>query len=201
MKKIKFLNSQAGYALHAPFYDQKLAYLDSFEQFHLLPNLGDLKNKKILDVGAGTGRLALRLAEKGADVTALDISPEILKILNKKNSQIKTVVANAESLPFPDNTFDLVIAAFLIVHLKEPKYFFQEAYRVLKPDGVLALTNINQRRPPTLQTKQGQIIIESYYHRPEQIIDELKSLSFSITKNILVKDKDVWINQIIIAEK
>lgn len=201
MKKLKLLNSKTGYDLYANFYDKKLAFLDSFEQFHLLPNLGNIKDKKILDVGAGTGRLALRLAEKGADVTALDISPEILKVLNKKNNKIRTITADAENLPFPDNSFNIIIAAFLIVHLKDLKYFFAESYRVLKSGGILAITNINQKRPPELQTKQGKIIIESYYHRPEQVLEDLKNLSFAINKNILIKDKDVWINQIVIAGK
>ncbi len=200
-KKTKLFSSKTGYDLYAPFYDQKTAYLDSFEQFHLLPNLGDLKGKKILDIGAGTGRLSLRLAEKGAEVTALDVSPEILKVLKKKNSKITIVVGDAENLPFPDNSFDIMIAAFLIVHLKEPKYFFAEASRVLKPAGIFALTNINQKRPPELKTKKEKIIIESSYHRPEKIIAELKSLSFAIIKNIFIRDKDVWINQIIIATK
>lgn len=200
MKK-KYLNSASGYDLYANFYDKKLAFLDSFEQWQFIPNLGDVKNKKILDVGAGTGRIALRLAERGAEVTALDVSPEILKILNKKNSKIKTIVADAESLPFPGNSFDLITAAFLIVHLKEPKYFFAEAYRILKPGGLLAVTNINQKRPPELKTNKGKIVIESYYHRRESVLEELGQNMFTIQKNILIKDKDVWINQIIVAQK
>jgi len=234
MSKIKILNSCQGYNLYANFYDKKLAYLDSFEQFSLLPNLGIVKNKKILDVGAGTGRLALRLAEKGGIITAIDISEKMLRKLEEKIKKYKphsgiptkvgtpahfndheipifigmtekrrmtTKLADAESLPFSNNSFDIVIAAFLIVHLKEPKYFFSEAYRVLKPKGILAVTNINQKTPPELKTEKGKIIIESYYHRPEKIISELENLFFKITKNIFIKDKDVWINQIIIAEK
>ena len=151
MKKAKLLSPQKGYDQYAVYYDQKTAYLDSFEQNKLLPFLGNLNNKKILEVGAGTGRLSSRLAEYGALVTAFDISPEILKVLHKKNKNIATVIGDAESLPFPNNTFDIVTAAFLIVHLKELKYFFNEAYRVLKPSGLLALTNINQKRPPELK--------------------------------------------------
>ncbi len=199
MKK-KYLAAKAGYDLYANLYDKKTAYLDSFERFQILPNLGDLKNKQVLDVGAGTGRLSLRLAEKGAMVTALDISSEMLSILRKKKN-ITTIVADAETLPFPDNNFDIVIAAFLIVHLKKLKYFFAQAYRVLKPGGLLAITNINQKKPPELKTQEGFIIIESYYHRPEQVIKDLEENMFTIKKNILVKDKDVWINQIIVAGK
>ena len=182
-RKIKNLPPSAGYDLYANFYDKKLAFLDSFEQFQLLPNLGNIIGKKILDVGAGTGRLSIRLAEKGAAVTAMDVSEEMLGVLNTKikvKNEIPVpfatgklelagmtiAVADAENLPFPDNSFDIVIAAFLIVHLKN-----------------------------------GKIIIESYYHRPEKIVSDLESLAFSIQKNILIKDKDVWINQIIIAEK
>jgi len=217
-RKIKNLPPSAGYDLYANFYDKKLAFLDSFEQFQLLPNLGNIIGKKILDVGAGTGRLSIRLAEKGAAVTAMDVSEEMLGVLNTKIkvkdeipvpfatgklelAGMTIAVADAENLPFPDNSFDIVIAAFLIVHLKNPKIFFNEAYRVLKPNGLLAITNINQKTPPELKTEKGKIIIESYYHRPEKIVSDLESLAFSIQKNILIKDKDVWINQIIIAEK
>lgn len=216
-KKITLLEPAAGYNAHALFYDQKQTYLDCFEQEKFLPALGDLNNKKVLDVGAGTGRLSLRLSARGAKVTALDISPDMLEILNKKNKPvipapqvaeriqkinlIKTVMADVESLPFPDNTFDLVTAAFLIVHLKLLKYFFSEAQRVLKPSGLLALTNINQKRPPALPSSRGRIMIESYYHQPKAVVTEMEKLAFTITKNIFIKDKNVWINQIIVAKK
>ena len=48
-----------------------------------MPLLGDVKDKKILDVGAGTGRLALRLAKLGAEVMALDVSEEMIKKIKK----------------------------------------------------------------------------------------------------------------------
>ena len=85
--KTKILNSQAGYDLAAANYDNKEAYLDSFEKNKLLPLLGDLKGKKVLDVGAGTGRLTLRLAKLGADVMALDISVVMLEEIKKKFSR------------------------------------------------------------------------------------------------------------------
>jgi len=207
MKKIKFLDSATGYDLYANFYDKRLAFLDTFEQFQFIPNLGDVKDKKILDVGAGTGRLSLRLAERGAEVTALDVSEEMLNMLKQKvkkhtfSKGMTFVVADAESLPFPDNSFDIITAAFLIVHLKNLKHFFAESYRVLKPGGLLAITNINQKSPPELKTAKGKIIIESYYHRPENVVEELEQNLFTVKKNILIKEKDVWINQIIIAEK
>lgn len=200
-KKIKVYNSQTGYNLASGVYDKKEAYLNSFEKDKVREILGDVAGKKILDVGAGTGRLSVLLSKKGADVTALDLSEEMLKVLSKKNRKIKTSVGDAESLPFTENSFDIVVSAFLIVHLKEPRYFFDEAYRVLKDGGHLLVTNINQKEPPVVKTKAGDIIIESFYHRPEKIREELENLAFSIEKEKIIKEDGVWINQIILAKK
>ncbi len=198
-KKAKVLSSEVGYDLAADVYDENENYLNSFEQGELIPLFGALKDKKVLDVGAGTGRLSLPLANRGASVTALDVSPKILELVKKKNSKIVTIVGDAESLPFENNIFDIVTAAFLIVHLKNPTRFFDEAYRVLKDGGILVVTNINQKDPPTVKTKEGNIIIESFYHRPEKIIEILESLAFSVEEDFLVKEKDLWINQIVVA--
>ena len=201
MSRFKILDSVSGYDLAALDYDQKEKYLNSFEQNKLLPLFGNIKGKKILDVGAGTGRFALVLSNAGAQVVALDISKEMLKVLNNKNKKIETVVGEAENLPFDAGIFDVVTATFLIVHLKNPLSFFDEAYRVLKEDGKLIVTNINQKEPPEVPTKQGKIKIESYYHRPEKIIKELESLAFKIEKNIFIYENEIWINQIIVASK
>jgi len=124
-----------------------------------------------------------------------------LQVLTNKNKQIDTVVGEATSLPFKDNKFNFVVAAFLVVHLKNPLSFFDEAYRVLKDGGQLIVTNINQKEPPEVKTKQGKIKIESFYHRPERIIEGLENLSFKIEKNIFVYENDIWINQIVVASK
>ena len=102
MKKIKILPSEAGYNLAADVYDENENYLNSFEQGELIPLLGALADKKILDVGAGTGRLSLPMANRGAQVIALDVSPKMLELI--KNSKIETVVGDAESLPFKNET-------------------------------------------------------------------------------------------------
>lgn len=201
MKKAKVYSSEQGYNLAAQFYDEKEKYLNSFEQSKIIPLLGNLTGKKVLDVGAGTGRLSLFLANRGAAVTALDVSPKMLELVKKKNKNIQTIVGEAESLPFENDSFDIVSAAFLIVHLKDPRLFFDEVYRVLKDGGVFVVTNINQKDPPLVKTKTDSIIIESFYHRPEKIKEILESLAFGIEEEIFVKEKDIWINQILVARK
>ena len=201
MSKIKILNSKVGYDLTADYYAGREKYWDSFEKDRVLPMLGDLKNKKVLDVGAGTGRLALRMAKLDAQVTALDISEEMLEKFNVLCSMFHAVVGDAENLPFADESFDIVVATFLIVHLKDPRRFFDEAYRVLKNSGLFLVTNINQRKAPAVKTKDGLIEIESFYHRPEAVVELLEELAFSVEQNKFVKEGENWVNQIILATR
>jgi len=200
-RKIKILDSKSGYNLAAETYDQKEKYLNSFEQGKIFELLGEIKNKEVLDIGAGTGRLTNILVQKGAKITALDISEEMLKVLHRKNSLVKTIIGDAENLPFKDKNFDLVVSTFLIVHLKDLSKFFNGVYRVLKNDGLFLLTNINQKEPPKVDTRAGSIKIESYYHRPEEVREVLTETAFNIEKEIFIKEKDNWINQILLVKK
>lgn len=198
-KAIAYLVSAEGYDRAADVYDRTEKFLATFEQGKLIPLLGDVLEKDILDVGAGTGRIAIPLARLGARVTALDVSSAMLKQLKRKQPGIDTFVADAECLPFPDASFDMVIGAFLIVHLKNPHFFFAEAYRVLKPGGRLLITNIHQKDPPELKTASGSIKIVSYYHRPPEIRGLLEELAFSIENELFIYERETWINQIILA--
>jgi ubiquinone/menaquinone biosynthesis C-methylase UbiE len=201
MSKVKVLNSQDGYNLVVDYYVKKEKYWDSFEKDQVLPLLGDISDKEILDVGAGSGRLSLRLANEGAQLTALDLSQKMLDKLQSKNSKLKIVVGDAENLPFEDESFDVVMATFLIVHLKDLSRFFDEAYRVLKPNGKFLITNINQRKAPEIKTKDGLVEIESYYHRPEAVAEKLEELAFCVEENKFVKEGETWVNQILLAKK
>lgn len=199
MSKTKILNSKEGYKITADYYDKKVSYWDSFEKDMILPLLGNLEDKKILDIGAGTGRLSERMVKNGAEVFALDISKEMLdKIRTKK---VKKIIGDAENLDFSDDSFDIIVATFLIVHLKDPTRFFDEVYRVLKPDGKFLLTNINQRKAPAVKTAQGLIEIESYYHRPDYVLEKLESMAFGVDTEKFVYEGENWINQIILLSK
>ncbi len=200
-KKPMVLDSARGYDLAAPTYDTKEKYLNSFDKGRVIALLGDVKEKAVLDVGAGTGRISVILAQKGAYVTGCDVSPEIVKVLARKNRHITALVAEAETLPFSDASFDIVTAAFLIVHLKDPTRFFDEAYRVLKDGGLLLVTNVNQKDPPIIETKAGPIVIESFYHRPEHVRATLEELAFTIVADELIMEGGIWINQVILARK
>lgn len=98
---------------------------------------------KCLEVGAGTGIISQALVKAGHDVTATDIAPKMAEIITKKG--IKAVVCDAEKLPFPDASFDTVLASEMLYYLDRPQEFLLEAERVLKPGGVLLISSANAR--------------------------------------------------------
>jgi SAM-dependent methyltransferase len=104
---------------------------------------GDLRGRRVLDVGCGTGRLALALAERSAKVWGVDPSEEMLaqaRLAAGRKVGLKR--GSAEALPFKDGWFDRVLM-WLVVHLVDRPRAFAEAARVLSPDGRFAIATFH----------------------------------------------------------
>lgn len=189
--------------MYASNYDASAPFLNTFEKDELFRMMGDLSGKKILDLGSGTGRSVTRLKVAGAsDITALDISEEMLEILKKEHSDVDAHVGDMEELPFEDDSFDMITALFAIVHLGNLEIMFDEVYRVLKPGGFFIVSNVNQRKAPKLKLKNGEeIVIKSYYHMPKKVLKALENSFFKVDKEVFVKEGNVWINQLVKAVK
>jgi ubiquinone/menaquinone biosynthesis C-methylase UbiE len=102
--------------------------------------MGDITDKRILDLGCGAGEAAVYFATKGAKAVASDLSEGMLqvalKLAEKNGVTIETSKSSADVINFPDNTFDMVYAANLLHHVDVEKCL-QEVHRVLKPGGKL----------------------------------------------------------------
>ena len=100
--------------------------------------LGNVRGLTLLDLGCGTGRHAVWLAEAGASVTAVDFSPAMLAEAQRKPgaATIHFVAHDLHRpLPFTDATFDLVVSGLVLEHLGDLGAFFAEVRRTLRSGG------------------------------------------------------------------
>jgi SAM-dependent methyltransferase len=118
-----------------------------------------LRGKRILEIGAGTGRDSFPLAAEGARVTQLDYSVHSLKILRNLAAQLTVPVeiigGDTFRLPFRDGTFDVVFHQGLLEHFRKPaaEQLLRENIRVLRTGGVL-LVDVPQRYHPYTLAKR-----------------------------------------------
>lgn len=125
--------------------------------------LGEDKNKKIIDIGAGTGRYSVALANEGYDVTAVELVKYNLGILKQKNSLVKAYQGNALKLSrFNDESFDITILFGPMYHLikfEDKVKALKEAARVTKKGGVILVAYVmNEFSVITYGFKENNII-------------------------------------------
>ncbi len=125
-----------------------------------LAETGALKGRPILDLCTGTGDLALaydRAAKGGAAVTGADFCPEMLDLARKKDKpgRVTWVEADAQSLPFRDNEFQIVSVAFGLRNVADTDTGLREMARVLLPGGRLAVLEFTTPRRQPLRSVYG----------------------------------------------
>ena len=131
---------------------QKHRALYMSEMMDVLKILSSVEEKHILDVGTGKGRFAIELAKRGAKVTAVDISEEMLAIASKRALEQKmsrTIifeVGDAEDIKFPANFFDHVICIQTLMHIPNPLKCLKELARVAKQNGLVVVDHENKDR-------------------------------------------------------
>jgi ubiquinone/menaquinone biosynthesis C-methylase UbiE len=114
----------------------------------IIDNLGsilDLKGKRVLEVGAGTGRDSETLSSLGAEAWTLDYSEESLRLMaDNIELPVRIVCGDAFSLPIESDSFDVVFHQGLLEHFTNPGDILAENFRILKPGGYV-LADVPQR--------------------------------------------------------
>lgn len=110
---------------------------------HLVEFAGVQPGERVLDVGCGTGVVAITAARAGANVSALDLTPALLEHARANEEiagvgQIDWTEGDAENLPYPDASFDVVLSQFGHMFAPRPDVAIAEMRRVLKPGGRVA---------------------------------------------------------------
>jgi ubiquinone/menaquinone biosynthesis C-methylase UbiE len=96
-----------------------------------------------LEIGAGTGYFSLHMLKAGIvrEAVATDISPGMIEVLDQNAARlgltVESLVADAERLPFEDESFDLVLGHAVLHHIPDLAKAFSEFHRVLRPGGVI----------------------------------------------------------------
>jgi 2-polyprenyl-3-methyl-5-hydroxy-6-metoxy-1,4-benzoquinol methylase len=110
------------------------------ENRFILEKMGDIRGKRILDVGCGLGESSVYFALQGAKVTALDLSPKMVDLAKRlaqfHGTSIEGVVSSAEALDVPSCSFDFVYLGNVVHHVMDRDTLWARVKDVLKPGGV-----------------------------------------------------------------
>ncbi len=113
--------------------------------------IGNVKGKKVLDVGCGRGDLSLYLAQEGANVIGIDLSKNYVDLCKVRRNQldlkIEFMVMNAQVPDFEDNTFDIIVGSRIIHHLPNIDLFCRECKRLLKKRGFISFIEPLKKNP------------------------------------------------------
>lgn len=116
-------------------------YRDHLNTPAFMEMLPDVEGLKGLDIGCGEGYNTRKVAEQGAKMSAIDISPMFIKYAKEAEQReplgIEYKVASAVELSFDDDTFDFAMATMSFMEMVETEQVIKEAWRVLKPGGFL----------------------------------------------------------------
>jgi SAM-dependent methyltransferase len=135
---------------------------------HLKPGMA------VLELGCGAGYFTKELARSGAEIVAIDVSPELLEIARSNCSapNVQYQIENAYALSYDDGVFDSVVGSSVLHHLEIEKAL-RDVYRVLKPAGTIYFTEPNMLNPqiaiqkniPWIKRKLGDSPDETAFFR------------------------------------
>lgn len=135
---------------------------------------GLLEGSQVLELGCGTGYFTRELAGLKIQVTAIDISPDLIESAKREiqSSNVRFLIQNAYQMEFDDAVFDSVLGSSVLHHL-DIRQAISEIYRVLRPGGQIAFTEPNMLNPqialqkniPWLKKKLGDSPDETAFFR------------------------------------
>jgi ubiquinone/menaquinone biosynthesis C-methylase UbiE len=117
----------------------------------LVDACGVSRGQRVLDVAAGTGNVAIRAAEAGAEVVASDLTPENFaagrREAEARGLELEWVEADVEALPFEDGEFDVVTSCFGAIFAPDHQAVADELVRVCRPGGRIGMANFVPEGP------------------------------------------------------
>ena len=127
------------------------------------------RGQKVLELGCGTGYFTQSLAATGAQITAIDISAELLEVARRgcNYTNVTFDIQNAYALTYPDETFDSIVGSSVLHHL-EINPALREIHRVLKKGGAIYFTEPNMMNPQIAVQKNVPAIKKRLGDSPDE---------------------------------
>ena len=171
----------------ADYYDEmndimSMGMVQGWHKF-MMRKAGDISGKKCLDVGTGTGEIAFhvaRAAGAGSTVIGVDITPRMLELAEKKESELDLPVkidwrvGDALKLDFEDDTFDLVTSGYMLRNVCDILQAVTEMHRVLAPGGKVIVAELS--KPKNAIVRFGYNIYMKRVKRMGRKYDKGKSI-------------------------
>ncbi|GAB6102083.1 class I SAM-dependent methyltransferase [Thermococcus atlanticus] len=137
-------------------------YVDRTEKWLIFSMLRS-EGGRALDLGCGTGNYTAELHRRGFYVVGLDASERMLEIARKKLPSVRFIHGDAYHLPFPEESFDVVLSVTMFEFIHRPEEVVAEIYRVLKPGGEVIIGTMNGRSLWFLFKRIKSIFTETAY--------------------------------------
>lgn len=134
------------YERYAPVYDQTFGWLLSYRGRTMAAGVTNHRPGRVLEVGVGTG-ISLSYYRREHQVHGIDISPHMLERARRRVSRMRLAhvshleIMDAREIQYPDNSFDAVVAAYVMSVVPEPARVISEIERVCKPGGDVIIVN------------------------------------------------------------
>ena len=143
---LEVVSVQQGYARWSETYDMQDNALTILEEPLVRALLGNIDGLSVADIGCGTGRHTVYMAETGAQVTAIDFSQEMMAraIEKTKDWDIEFVTHDlSDRLPFADDTFDRVLCCLVLEHIADLDGMIAEMARICRPGGFVLIAELH----------------------------------------------------------
>jgi len=131
--------------------------------------------KRVLDAGCGTGYGSAELAQSAAEVTGVDIAPEAIEYAraNYPLPGLRFIESSCAAVPFPADSFDLVIAFEVIEHLPDFRAFLDDSARVLTREGLFLVSSPNKRYYAETRAETGPNPFHEHEFEADELVREL----------------------------
>jgi SAM-dependent methyltransferase len=179
-----------GYTKWAPGYDDEANPLIPLEEPVVLDVVGEVAGKAVLDAACGTGRYSFILAQRGATVSGIDASADMLAQARRKADQLGVAVdlrlGDIARLPFAADSFDLAVCALAFCHLPDLRPAIRELARVTRPGGRLIVSDFHPfcllvGWRTAFDRPEATYCIENHLNLTERYVRALLDAGFTLT--------------------